>query len=249
MPAQPTRDGTETGAAEATLRMQRAVLPSLEREFRLGRYEIAARYHPAPTGDGVGGDWYEARASAGGDAIVTIGDVAGHGLAAAAGMARIGNALRGLTVTGQSADTLLGWLNDLVCTDEIPERVASAAIGHLSQEPPCLHWAQAGHPPPILVRNEQARMLARPSGLLLGTVPGAQYELATEDLAPGDRLVFYTDGLIERRGQDIDEGLRALLAAAPVCQHKTAAAGAAELASELGAGGDDDVCVLVVRVG
>jgi serine phosphatase RsbU (regulator of sigma subunit) len=229
--------------------MQRAILPSLEREFRLGRYEIAAQYHPAPTGEGVGGDWYEARASAGGDAIVTIGDVAGHGLAAAAGMARIGNALRGLTVTGQPADTLLGWLNDLVCTDEIPERVASAAIGHLGQERPCLRWAQAGHPPPILVRNEQARMLARPSGLLLGTVPGAGYELAIEDLAPGDRLVFYTDGLIERRGQDIDDGLRELLAAAPVCQHKTAAAGAAGLASQLRPGGDDDVCVLVVRVG
>jgi serine phosphatase RsbU (regulator of sigma subunit) len=229
--------------------MQRATLPSLEREFRLGRYEIAAQYHPAPAGDGVGGDWYEARASADGDAIVTIGDVAGHGLAAAAGMARIGNALRGLTVTGQPADTLLGWLNDLVCTDEVPERVASAAVGHLCQERPCLRWAQAGHPPPILVRNEQARMLARPSGLLLGTVPGTGYELASENLAAGDRLVFYTDGLIERRGRDIDDGLRELLAAAPVCQHKTAVAGAAELASQLRRGGDDDVCVLVVRVG
>lgn len=233
---------------EATLRMQQAILPMPERQFRHGRYDIAVRYEPAQSGDRVGGDWYEARAGTGTSALVTIGDVAGHGLTAAAGMARIGNALRGMTVTGQSPDTLLTWLNSLVCADEIPERIASAAIGLLDDDPPRLRWAQAGHPPPVLVREGEPRLLARPPGLLLGTVPDAEYELATEDLAPGDRLVFYTDGLIERRGRDIDEGLLELLKAAVCCQDATAAASAAELAAHPSSEGDDDICVIVVHV-
>ncbi|HEX6452456.1 MAG TPA: SpoIIE family protein phosphatase [Trebonia sp.] len=238
----------EVERREATLRMQQAILPSPEHQFRWGRFDIAVRYQPAQSGNRVGGDWYEARAADDGAVMVTIGDVAGHGLTAAAGMARIGNALRGMTVTRQLPDTLLRWLNDLICTDEIPERVASVAVGLLDADPPRMRWAQAGHPPPVLVRGGEPRLLARPAGLLLGTMPGAGYELVTQDLAPGDRLIFYTDGLIERRGHDIDDGLTELLKAAASCQDATAAACAAELADRLSPGGDDDICVLVVHV-
>lgn len=238
----------EVERREATLRMQQAILPSPEHQFRYGRFDIAVRYQPAQSGNRVGGDWYEARAAEDGAVMVTIGDVAGHGLTAAAGMARIGNALRGMTVTRQLPDTLLRWLNDLICTDEIPERVASVAVGLLDADPPRMRWAQAGHPPPVLVRDGEPRLLARPAGLLLGTGPGAVYELVSEDLAPDDRLIFYTDGLIERRGRDLDEGLTELLKAAASCQDATAAACAAELADRLSPGGDDDICVLVVHV-
>jgi serine phosphatase RsbU (regulator of sigma subunit) len=242
-----TRTKIEVERREATLRMQEAILPAPEHQFRYGRFDIAVRYQPAQSGNRVGGDWYEARAEDDGTVLVTIGDVAGHGLTAAAGMARIGNALRGMTVTRQPPDTLLRWLNDLMCTDEIPERIASAAVGVLDANPPRLRWAQAGHPPPVLVRGGEPRPLARPAGLLLGTMRGADYELATEDLAPGDLVIFYTDGLIERRGHDIDEGLTELLKAAACCQDATAAAAAEELAADLSPG-DDDMCVLVVQV-
>jgi hypothetical protein len=241
-----TRTKIERKRLEAMLRLQQAILPTPQQEFRLGRYEIAVRYQPAHSR--VGGDWYEVRPGSDGDVIVAIGDVAGHGLVAAAGMARIGNALRGLTVTGQPADTLLSWLNELVCADENPERVASAAVGSLSQERPRLRWAQAGHPPPVLVRDGEPRLLARPAGLLLGTVRDAEYELETAELALGDRLVFYTDGLIERRDRDIDEGLIALLSAASCCADQTAQESAAELAARLDSGTEDDVCLLVIRV-
>jgi serine phosphatase RsbU (regulator of sigma subunit) len=233
---------------EATLRMQQAILPAPEHQFRYDRFDIAVCYQPAQSGNRVGGDWYEARAADDGAVLVTIGDVAGHGLTAAAGMARIGNALRGMTVTGQPPDVLLRWLNDLICTDEVPERVASAAVGLLDADPPRLRWAQAGHPPPVLIRDGEPRLLARPAGLLLGTVPGVGYELVTQDLAPGDRLIFYTDGLIERRDRDIDEGLIELLKAAACYQDATPAACADELADRLAPGGDDDICILVVQV-
>lgn len=247
------RDKIERERREATLRMQQAVLPTQGREFRLGRYDIAVRYEPAQSGNEVGGDWYEARLDAGGDVIVAIGDVAGHQLGAAAGMARIGNALRGLTVTGEPANRILGWLNDLVCADdEAPEQVASVTLGSLggclSGERPSLRWAQAGHPPPVLVRDGEACLLGRPSGLLLGTMTSAEYELATEELIPGDVLIFYTDGLIERRDRDIDEGLIALTDAAAGCLEETAAEIVAHLAAKLDADGEDDVCILAVRV-
>ena len=242
------RSKIERERREATLRMQQAILPTPQVHVQLGCYDIAVRYQPAQTGNRVGGDWYDARIGQDGDAIVAIGDVAGHGLTAAAGMARIGNALRGLAATGQPASALLGWLNDLVCEDEPPERVASVAIGSLDVENPSLRWAQAGHPPPVLVRDGEPRLLSRPSGMLLGTVPAADYELATEDLAAGDMLIFYTDGLIERRDRDIDDGLRALLAAAKTCGRETAAGAITDLADQLAPGADDDVCLLAVHV-
>jgi serine phosphatase RsbU (regulator of sigma subunit) len=242
------RSKIERERREATLQMQQAILPTPKVHVQLGCYDIAVRYQPAQTGNRVGGDWYDARIGQDGDAIVAIGDVAGHGLTAAAGMARIGNALRGLAATGQPASALLGWLNDLVCEDEVPERVASVAIGSLDVENPRLRWAQAGHPPPVLVRDGEPRLLSRPSGMLLGTVPAADYELATEELAAGDMLIFYTDGLIERRDRDIDDGLRALLAAAKTCERETAAGAITDLADQLAPGADDDVCLLAVHV-
>lgn len=239
----------EAERREATLRMQQAILPTPEHRFQGGRYDIAVRYEPAQSDSRAGGDWYEVRDSADGGVLVTIGDVAGHGLTAAAAMARIGNALRGLTITGQPPDTLLRWLNDLVCADEIPERVVSAAVGEFGQDPPRIRWAQAGHPPPVLIRDSEPRLLARPVGLLLGTVRGTEYELTATGLRPGDRLVFYTDGLIERRDRDIDVGLAELLKTAASYQAAPAEEIAAGLAARLSPGGDDDVCVLAISVG
>jgi serine phosphatase RsbU (regulator of sigma subunit) len=234
---------------EATLLLQRAILPTPLQRFSLGRYEVSARYRPAESGNRVAGDWYDARLGPDGSAVVAIGDVAGHGLVAAAGMARIGNALRGLSATGHPANALLRWLNRLICSDESPERVASAAVFVLDQDRPALRWAQAGHPPPVLVSGGAARLLARPSGLLLGTVPTAEYDLAEEELAAGDVLFLYTDGLIERRDRDIDEGLMALLAAAGGEQRQTADEAIAALLDRLDPlVAEDDMCLLAVRV-
>jgi serine phosphatase RsbU (regulator of sigma subunit) len=239
----------ETSGCEAALQLQRAILPTPQQRFSLGRYDLSVRYRPAESGNRVGGDWYDARLGPDGSAVVAIGDVAGHDLVAAAGMARIGNALRGLSVTGLPASTLLYLLNRLVCSDESPERVASAAVFVLDQDRPALRWAQAGHPPPVLVSGGAARLLARPSGLLLGTMPTAQYDSGEEELAAGDVLFLYTDGLIERRDRDIDAGLMALLAAAGGEQGQTADEAIAALLDRLDPPvAEDDVCLLAIRV-
>jgi serine phosphatase RsbU (regulator of sigma subunit) len=239
----------ETSGDEAALRLQRAILPTPLQRFSLGRYDLSVRYRPAESGNRVCGDWYDARLGPDGRAVVAIGDVAGHDLFAAARMARIGNALRGLSVTGQPASTLLYWLNRLVCSDESPEQVASAAVLVLDQDRPSLRWAQAGHPPPVLVSGGVARLLARPFGLLLGAVPTARYDLGEEELATGDVLFLYTDGLIERRDRDIDAGLTALLAAAGGDQGQTADEAIAALLGRLDPpAAEDDVCLLAVRV-
>ncbi len=244
-----TGSAGELGIEEALGDVSWAILPTPLRQFSLGRYDVSVRYFPAQTGSRVGGDWYDARLGADGSAVVAIGDVAGHGIAAAAGMARIGNALSGLSMTGQPASTLLGWLNRLVCADEVPERVASAVVCVLDQARPALRWAQAGHLPPVLVSGGEARPLPRPFGVLLGSAPNAEYGLAYEQLAAGDVLFCYTDGLIERRGRDIDVGLAGLLAAAARCQRETADDAVIALFDRLEpAATDDDVCVLAVRV-
>ena len=165
-------------------------------------------------------------------------------------MARIGNALRGLSVTGLPASTLLYLLNRLVCSDESPERVASAAVFVLDQDRPALRWAQAGHPPPVLVSGGAARLLARPSGLLLGAVPTAQYDLGEEELAAGDVLFLYTDGLIEQRGESIVDVLREFVATLgpPHGQELTAAAQADQILANAVSDTEDDACLVAVRI-
>jgi serine phosphatase RsbU (regulator of sigma subunit) len=217
--------------------------------FRLGRYDVAVRYQPAQPGERVGGDWYDARLGPDGCAVVVVGDVAGHGRRAAAGMTRIGNALRGLSVTGLSANMLLGYLNKLICSDECPEQVASAIVCRLDQDRPTLHWAQAGHPPPVLVSRGTARLLDRPAGVLLGTMPSAGYALGHQDLAARDVLFLYTDGLVERRRQDIQAGFGALLTAAEGGLGQTATeAIEAVLGRLVLPPTDDDLCLIAIRV-
>lgn len=239
--------GTELD--EALVRLRRELLPESAQRLRTPRYDVAVRYVPAQPAHGVGGDWYDARLRDDGSVLITVGDVSGHGLEAAGRMARISNAMRGLTWSCGTCDLTLTWLNELVCGQEDPETIASAVIGRLDADEPRLSWAQAGHPHPVLVSGGVARLLDRPQGLMLGSTPAARYSEDVLALEPGDLLVFYTDGLVERRGQDIDNGLDALLNAARECPAGTADDYVAGLLDRLGTQpASDDVCVLAVRV-
>src|SRR5882724_995328 len=97
-----------------TVELQHAILPLHDEPFDLPGLRAAVRYLPAAHDSRVGGDWYITADLPSGLVLIAIGDVAGHGLAAAAGMARLRGALAGLAITGAPPQQLVGWLNDLV---------------------------------------------------------------------------------------------------------------------------------------
>jgi serine phosphatase RsbU (regulator of sigma subunit) len=201
-----------TAERHVTLELQRAILPLHDAPFDLPGLRAVVRYLPASQDSRVGGDWYITAEMPGGHVLLAIGDVGGHGLAAAAGMARLRGALAGLAITGAPPERLVGWLNDLV-HHVGPEHTASVIAGYFDPPTRVLTWAQAGHPPPVLVRGQQATALRSPAGILLGAARSG-YEAASLELQQRDLLLLYSDGLIERRRRSLDEGLAALTAAA-----------------------------------
>ncbi|HEY7144458.1 MAG TPA: PP2C family protein-serine/threonine phosphatase [Streptosporangiaceae bacterium] len=253
-PGRPDLRGTPRRAAglaaelaaerHVALELQRAILPLHDQPFGLPGLRAVVRYLPA-SADSVGGDWYITAEMPGGQVLIAIGDVAGHGLAAAAGMARLRGALAGLAITGLPPARLVGWLNDLV-RHVGPEHTASVITGYFDPASRVLTWAQAGHPPPILVRGSWARPLQTPDGILLGAGE-AGYGTATAALAPGDLLLLYSDGLIERRTRSLDEGMSELAAAIRGSTDPERLTTAA-LGSLVPADAEDDTCLVALQV-
>jgi serine phosphatase RsbU (regulator of sigma subunit) len=228
-----------------TLELQRAILPLHDEPFDLPGLRAVVRYLPASAGSRVGGDWYITAELPSGQVLLAIGDVAGHGLPAAAGMARLRGALAGLSITGAPPEQLVGWLNELV-RHVAPEHTASVVAGYFDPASRMLTWAQAGHPPPVLVRAGRARALPQPDGVLLGAGQ-LQYAAATVQLQAGDLLLLYSDGLVERRRSSIDEGLAVLLAAAAgATDPERVVAVALEALGSLSS--DDDTCLVALQV-
>lgn len=230
---------------ELALRLQRAVMPSDIGLMATAGVDIAARCRPARQGS-VAGDWYDALQLPDGDLLLVVGDSAGHGIEAVAGMVAARNALRGLAATGAEPYALIGALNRAAClfSDGVTGTVICGRYTpHLRE----LRWARAGHLPPVLVRGGQATVQPMPEGMLLGVRPEGEYEQIRLPLRRGDTVLFYTDGVIERRGAAISDALADFAAAvAPVGPdlngHVAAILGGA--ASDTG----DDACLLAVRV-
>ena len=228
-----------------TLELQRAILPLHEAPFDLPGLRAVVRYLPASADSRVGGDWYITAEMPGGNVLVAIGDVAGHGLDAAAGMARLRGALAGLAITGAPPERLVGWLNDLV-HHVAPEHTASVMAGYFDPASRDLTWAQAGHPPPLLVRGSCARPLGQPAGILLGAGRSG-YAAMTMRLEPADIVLLYSDGLVERRNRSLDEGLSMLArAAAGLCDPEQLIAAVLDALSS--ADSEDDTCLVALRV-
>jgi serine phosphatase RsbU (regulator of sigma subunit) len=230
---------------QVAIELQRAILPLHDGPFDLPGLRTVVRYLPASRAGLVGGDWYITAEMPPGNVLIALGDVAGHGLAAAAGMARLRGALAGLAITGAPPERLVGWLNDLV-HHVAPEHTASVVAGYFDPVRRLFTWAQAGHPPPVLVREGQARPLQPPAGVLLGAGK-APYQAATLALAPGDLLLLYSDGVIERRDRSIDDGVAALARAA--CGFADPERVAAAVLSALGSADlEDDSCLVALQV-
>jgi GAF domain-containing protein/anti-sigma regulatory factor (Ser/Thr protein kinase) len=223
--------------------LQRSLLPETLPE--IAGLDVAARYLPAL--DEVGGDWYDVIELPGGHVGVAIGDVAGHGVRAAALMGQLRTGLRAYALEGQPPGETLKRLDRLL--QSIRGRgMATAAYALFSLESGTLRIASAGHPPPVIVSaTGEARLLEIVAAPPLGTLPYPSHQEHEAQLAPGETIVMYTDGIIERRGEALTIGLERLRAAASVV---TSAEGLCqrimdELVPALGA--PDDVAVVALR--
>lgn len=237
-------------AAEHRLaaQLQQIVLPIPEAPIDLPGLHAAVRYLPAERASRVGGDWYHAAAATDGGVILAIGDVAGHGVQAAATMARLRHALATLAVTTTSEPAeLLSHLNQIVYSRAAGD-TATSVVARYDPSTHTLTWAQAGHPAPLLARAGVTVELRRPYGPLLGAVRRPGYETATVTLDEDALLVLYTDGLVEHRSHSLAEGLIPVVA---VLNRVTAQAGGRHLPGLLAelrrANPDDDTCILAAR--
>ncbi|MFF3455086.1 SpoIIE family protein phosphatase [Streptomyces sp. NPDC002730] len=229
------------------LQLQQAIVPEMPALQRLPGLQATARYRPAAQEYRVGGDWYDVIPLPSGKVLVAVGDIAGHGIDAATGMVALRNALRGLAFTGHTPGRLMEWLNDVtVNTQGHPTATAVCALYDPADRTLC--WASAGHLPLLLIRDGRARLLDPPRDILLGAVPSFVYQERTTRLLPGDTLLLYTDGLIERRHDGLDEGLATLLRAAEKLSSLEVEEQADRLLSGATGDTDDDTSLIAVRV-
>ncbi|WP_394428465.1 PP2C family protein-serine/threonine phosphatase [Streptomyces sp. SGAir0957] len=229
--------------------LQEAVLPPWRGSLRLPHgLDVAARYLPSPVGGLVGGDWYDVLELPDQQALLSVGDLSGHGVAAASGMATLLGTVRGMAVCGTAPDEILARLNHLLLASPGPS-LASALCCRYDPAARTLAWAQAGHPAPLLFRDGSGRALTPPEGALLGAASGARYGHAGATLRPGDVLLLHTAGLVPQHNGDI--AAERLLALAPELATAPSAQACVDVVvDELGTGErEDDACVLVARIG
>ncbi|MFI9466412.1 SpoIIE family protein phosphatase [Streptomyces sp. NPDC052492] len=236
---------SERRQRETAVTLQRSLLPQeLEEPDDL---RVAATYHPGGTEAAVGGDWYDVITLGGGRTALVIGDVMGRGVRAAAVMGQLRTAVRAYARLDLPPHEVLQLLDGLAMEIDA-NQIATCVYAIHDPNEGRLVYASAGHLP-ILVRDENGtvRRADEPTGPPLGT-GGWMHSSGSVPLGPGSTAVLYTDGLVERRNEDLDEGIAALeraLAGATgspqvVCDRLVRSAGVTP-------DHDDDVAVLVLQ--
>lgn len=224
--------------------------------------QIVVRYVPAAEAAKVGGDWYDAFAQPGGATTLVIGDVVGHDTTAAAAMGQLRSLLRGIAVaTGAGPAQLLREVDAAMATLGEPT-IATAVVARVSQSDDerrrgvtSVAWSNAGHPDPMVLAPGGAvtRLAADRPDMILGVRSGALRTESIVSLARGTTLLFYTDGLVERRTIGVQAGMESLqaLLAQLAAQHPTldlAALTDEILARMVPDRPEDDVALLAVRL-
>ncbi|MEV7278930.1 PP2C family protein-serine/threonine phosphatase [Streptomyces sp. NPDC093111] len=233
-------------ATEATaLHLQRALVAEPGRPHP--NLEIAGRYLPAGPRTLVGGDWFETVRLHFGRSLLVVGDVMGHGLDAAVDMNAYRSALREVAATDLPPHRVLRQLDAVVAEDE-GRRPATCLLIQVDPARSTATFASAGHLPPVVFTADgSAELVDLPVGPPLGTGLGG-YEPVVRTVTPADTLLMFTDGLVERRGEDIDHSL-ARLAALRLPAGSGPEAVVDEVLRRLDAHtAEDDVAVLAARV-
>ncbi|RKE17156.1 SpoIIE family protein phosphatase [Streptomyces sp. TLI_171] len=231
---------------DTALTLQRSLLP--QDVHRTPGLEIAYRYLPSSVGDEVGGDWFDVVPLTGGRVALIVGDVMGHGIRAAATMGQLRTVARTLVTLDLDPARVLRRLDEATAqlgADQFATCVC-AVFDPVDEE--CI-LASAGHLPPVVSeRDGEARLVTPPPGAPLG-VGGVPFESVRFPLREDGLLVLYTDGLVERRGQDLDQGLE-LLRETVTRRQDTLERGCDAVLGALGATlGQDDVAVIMAHAG
>ncbi|HEY2436508.1 MAG TPA: SpoIIE family protein phosphatase [Solirubrobacteraceae bacterium] len=240
----------ERARLSAALEREREVAVALQRSLLPGSLpdvagvETAARYLPARAE--VGGDWYDVIELPRGLLGIVIGDVVGHGLRAAALMGRLRTALHAYALQGIGPGRTLE-LVDRFVQSLSEDAMATAAYAVFDPETGAVRFATAGHLPPILIAKGGSRTVDITHAAPLGAFAYSSYPEHELTLSEGDMLLLYTDGLVERRGQSISDGIAELLRVVRTAASADDACLRAMVALVPPEGVDDDVAVVAVR--
>ena len=248
-------DRIQARRAERTLAsMERAMSETLQSSLlshtvRPGHLQVAVRYQSSIAQAHIGGDWYDSFLLPDGTLTVAVGDVSGHDRQAAAAMAQIRNLLRGIAFTVHHPPSLILTHLSAAMTGLPVDAFATVVLAQIEPDTRTLRWSNAGHPPPALLSPDgTVRLLQTKPETLLGPHIDAVRSDHTVTLEPGATVVLYTDGLIERRRDHLDDGLshlaRALtgrsgLDAEQLCDH---------LLDEFAAEAEDDIALTVIQI-
>jgi PAS domain S-box-containing protein len=229
--------------------LQRALLPPMV--AAVAGLDLAVRYVAATDGASVGGDWYDVLSYGGDTTGVVVGDVVGHDIAASTSMGQLRSALRTCAYEESMAPAAA-----LARVDRLYDRLgltyATCVFGVINTQALTFRWSNAGHPPPLILRDGAVRFLTDGASVLLGVTAGADIREAHTDLRDGDMLILYTDGLVERRGESLQDGLNRLALAVTridIESAENACDAVLEAMAPPGGARDDDVAVLVARIG
>ncbi len=210
--------------------------------------EVAVRYQPAAAGAHIGGDWYDSFQLPDGRLTVVVGDVTGHDRYAAAAMSQVRNLLRGIAyASARPPAGVLTALNDAM-TGLRTDALATVILAQIDVGTHELRWANAGHPPPVLLAPDgSVHLLEATPETMLGIRHRTRRANHHAVLASGAALILYTDGLIERRGGSLDTGIKELTEALRGRRGRTAEQLCDELLARFAGDAEDDVVLAVVR--
>jgi serine phosphatase RsbU (regulator of sigma subunit) len=237
-----------------------ALAESLQRSLlteppQTDQLQIVVRYRPAMHEAQVGGDWYDAFLTTDGATCIVIGDVAGHDRTATAAMGELRNVLRGITYIVAQPPAAILTAVDHAIRDLALGTIATAVLARVEQTPADaqaglrrLRWSNAGHPPPLLINPDATvRLLHTEPALLLGVDPAHTRVDHEQLLHPGATVLLYTDGLVERRGADLDDGLSWLVAAVTRLARQPLDLLCDTLLDQIPQHSDDDIALIALR--
>ena len=241
------RDHKQQRELEDAQLIQRGLLPTTVPQ--ISGLDVAVAWQPAM---GVGGDCFDTLAFP--NALgVSIADISGKGLPAALLMSNLQAAVRAFATETSAPSAVCGNVNRLLCRNMASGRFATFCYARIDTRARRIVYANAGHNPPLLIRADGSVTRLSEGGMVLGIFPENAYEQAELPLAPGDRLLFYTDGITEARSPDGEEyGEDRLASSAASARHQPVDVSKDALLAEVNAftGGrfDDDATLIVVGV-